>query len=59
MNDINRQISGKRSNVAGAMFENMLSASCSYYREKNVAIIEKTPELFRKTGTTGLQRGAV
>ena len=47
MNDINRQISGKRSNVAGAMFENMLSASCSYYREKNVAIIEKTPEPMR------------
>lgn len=47
LNDINRQISGKRSNVAGAMFENMLSASCSYYREKNVAIIEKTPEPMR------------
>lgn len=47
MSNISRQISGRRSNAAGAMFESMLSASCSYYREKNVAIIEKTPEPMR------------
>ena len=47
LSNISRQISGRRSNAAGAMFESMLSASCSYYREKNVAIIEKTPEPMR------------
>lgn len=56
MSDINKQISGRRSNAAGAMFESMLSASCSYYREINVAIIEKTPEPMRPLQPYGDRR---
>lgn len=47
MADINRQLSGRRSNIAGGMFEGMLNASCNYYRDKGAAIIEKTPEPMR------------
>lgn len=47
MADVRRQIAGRRSNAAGNMFENMLSASCEYYREKGIAIVEKTPEPMR------------
>lgn len=56
MSNISRQISGRRSNAAGAMFESMLSASCSYYREKNVAIIEKTPEPMRPLQPYGVRK---
>lgn len=47
MANINRQLSGRRSNIAGGMFEGMLNASCNYYRDKGAAIIEKTPEPMR------------
>lgn len=47
MADINRQLSGRRSNIAGGMFEGILSAACNYYRDKGAAIIEKTPEPMR------------
>lgn len=47
MADIRRQLSGRRSNAAGSTFEGMLSGACNYYREKGIAIIEKTPEPMR------------
>lgn len=47
MTDIKRQLAGRRSKAAGEMFEGMLDASCSYYREKGMAIVEKTPEPMR------------
>lgn len=47
MADINRQLSGRRSNIAGGMFEGMLNSACNYYRDKGAAIIEKTPEPMR------------
>jgi len=42
--DPRRQLQGKRNKVTGNYFENMISAACSFYREKNLAHIEKTPE---------------
>ncbi len=45
-----RSFRGKQSKVAGEMFENMISAACEYYKEQNIAYIEKTPEAFRVTG---------
>jgi len=39
--NVQRQIKGKQSKIA---FENMLSGACSYYYDKNLANIEKTPE---------------
>ena len=47
LTDVSRQIVGRRSNAAGGMFEGMINAACGYYREKGVAIIEKTPEPMR------------
>lgn len=47
MSDVNRQMIGWRSQAVGGMFENILSASCNYYRERGVAIVEKTPEPMR------------
>lgn len=44
LSDIKRQIAGRRSHAAGNLFEQMLNASCRYYREKRMAIVEKTPE---------------
>jgi len=42
--DPQRQIQGKRSKVVGEYFENLISRSCSFYCDKNLAHIEKTPE---------------
>lgn len=47
MADIKRQLSGRRSNIVGGMFEGMLNSACNYYRDKGAAIIEKTPEPMR------------
>lgn len=41
---VQRQLKGKQSKAAGEHFENMLSRACVYYRDKNLANIEKTPE---------------
>ena len=40
---------GATSRAQGAMFENIISASCDYYREQGYCYIEKTPEPFRVT----------
>lgn len=47
MSNVNRQMIARRSQAVGDMFENILGASCYYYREKGVAIVEKTPEPMR------------
>lgn len=40
-------MAGIRSKVAGEAFERMLNASCKYYQDEGVAVIEKTPEPMR------------
>lgn len=56
MNNPNRELIGRRSNAAGAMFESMINAACLYYRDKNIAIIEKTPEPMRPIKPYGDRR---
>lgn len=56
MSDINRQTIGRRSQAVGDIFENILSASCNYYRERGVAIVEKTPEPMRPIKPYGDRR---
>ena len=38
------QIAGKRAKVAGEHFEHMIELACSYYRDRGLAVIQKTPE---------------
>ena len=40
----NRQIAGRRSQAVGEMFEGIIDAACRYYKDKGMAIVEKTPE---------------
>lgn len=42
--DPKRQLQGKRSKIVGEYFENLITAACDYYREQDIAHIEKTPE---------------
>lgn len=56
MTDVSRRIQGRRSKAAGDRFENILSAACQYYREKGVAIVEKTPEPMRLLKPYGNRR---
>jgi len=42
--DPQRQLQGKRSKIVGEYFENMITGACSFYYEKDLAHIEKTPE---------------
>lgn len=42
-----RNFRNRMSNDQGRMFENLVDQACWYYRTKNVAMIEKTPEPFR------------
>lgn len=44
MKNVKCQLKGKQSKAAGEHFESMLSRACSYYRDKELANIEKTPE---------------
>lgn len=39
-----RQMIGRRSRIAGQHFESLIALSCNYYRSKDIAVIEKTPE---------------
>lgn len=38
------QIRGARSRAAGEIFERYINAACIFYEQKDIAIIEKTPE---------------
>lgn len=40
-------VNGRRSKVAGEFWENMIEASCNYYRTQGKAEITKTPEPMR------------
>lgn len=40
-------IVGARNKASGASFETLVSSACIYYANKNIAIIDKTPEDFR------------
>lgn len=42
--NVERQMRGKQSRVAGEHFEAIIAASLEWYKEKGVANIEKTPE---------------
>ena len=46
-NDIANQIRGRCSHLSGSFFEGIIDSSCRYYRNKGIAIIEKTPEPMR------------
>lgn len=39
-----RRLRGKRSKMVGTLFEQMIEVSCEYYKERGLAVIEKTPE---------------
>jgi len=41
---------GKRSRAAGGVWENIIGASCDYYRAKGLANIEKSPEPMKPIG---------
>lgn len=41
---------GKRSRTAGNIWENIIEASCEYYRAKGLANIEKSPEPMKPIG---------
>ncbi len=41
---------GKRSRTAGAVWEDIIGASCAYYRANGMANIEKTPEAMKPIG---------
>lgn len=56
MTDTQRQLIGRRSKVAGDMFEGIITGACNYYREKGAAIIEKTPEPMRPLKPYGDRR---
>ncbi|MGL5433771.1 MAG: Holliday junction resolvase RecU [Lachnospiraceae bacterium] len=56
MSDVSRVIQGRRSKASGDRFENILSAACQYYREKGMAIVEKTPEPMRPIKPYGNRR---
>lgn len=44
------QLTGQRSRAAGEHFEKMISFSCEYYRDRGLAMIEKTPEPMKPLG---------
>lgn len=56
MTNVNRQIAGRRSQASGEMFEEIINSACRYYREKGVAIVEKTPEPMRPLQPYGDRR---
>lgn len=47
IDNVERQLRGMQSRVAGEHFEGMIAASLEWYEDKGVACIEKTPEPMR------------
>lgn len=47
---MDKKLQGAINKAAGATFEGRLSVACNFYRQQEVAHIEKTPEPFRITG---------
>lgn len=52
----NRSMLGMRSRNAGLHFEGMITVACRHYEEKQVAVIEKTPEPMRPLKPYGDRR---
>lgn len=50
---LRRSYRGKVSRCQGTFFEQMISAACNLYRERQIADIEKTPEPMRPTKDLG------
>lgn len=50
---LRRSYRGKVSRCQGAFFEQMISAACNLYRERQIADIEKTPEPMQPTKDLG------
>lgn len=44
---------GSQNRAEGELFEQLIEKSCEYYRTKDIAFIEKTPEPFRVTRSLG------
>lgn len=44
---------GRMNRTEGAEFENLIEASCNFYRARGIAYIEKTPEPFRIERSVG------
>lgn len=42
-----KSVRNKMSNDQGDLFENLINQACLYYKNKDIAMIEKTPEPFR------------
>lgn len=55
--DPRRQIRGAQSRAAGAAFEGLVKASCTMYRNRGAAYIEKTPEPMKILGVLDRLRG--
>ena len=51
--DPRRQLLGKLAKARGKQFEDRLTASFEYYKDKGFAIVEKTPEPMRPTKSLG------
>lgn len=48
-----RSIRGRTNRAQGAFFERMIGQACDYYREREIADIEKTPEPMQPTRDLG------
>lgn len=48
-----RQYKGAMAKATGAMFEKLIDVTCIHYRNKNMAIIEKTPEPMKPIKSLG------
>ena len=51
--DPRRQIQGAQAKVVGQYFEKMIDAACRYYEDRQIAVIEKTPEPMRPIKSLG------
>ena len=54
--DPRRQYIGMMSRAAGKNFETIIEEACTYYRDKNIADIEKTPEPMKVIRSLGAGR---
>lgn len=50
---LERRAQGKRNRAQGAFFEQMIEQACEYYRAREIADIEKTPEPMQPTKDLG------
>jgi recombination protein U len=48
-----RQMQGAQARAVGQHFENMIDAACRYYEDRQLAVIEKTPEPMRPIKSLG------